>query len=60
MKSSEFHRKIKQNGWKLLRIEGSHYLYEKDGKVEAVPFHGPKEMGEGLRKTLIKRMQLNK
>lgn len=44
MKSSEFHRKIKQNGWHLLRIEGSHYLYEKDGKVEAVPFHGPKEM----------------
>ena len=58
MKSSEFHRKIKKNGWHLLRIEGSHYLYEKDGKVEAVPFHGPKEMGEGLRKTLIKRMQL--
>ena len=58
MKSSEFHRKIKQNGWKLLRIEGSHYLYEKDGKVEPVPFHWSKEMGEGLRKTLIKRMQL--
>jgi mRNA interferase HicA len=33
-------------------------MYEKEGKVEPVPYHGSKEMGEGLRKALIKRMKL--
>jgi mRNA interferase HicA len=58
MKSSEFHRKVKKNGWKHIRTEGSHYIYEKDGKIEPVPYHGSKEMAEGLRKSLIKRMGL--
>lgn len=58
MKSSEFHRKVKKNGWRHVRTEGSHYIYEKDGKIEPVPFHGAKEMAEGLRKALMKRMGL--
>lgn len=58
MKSKEFHRLIRKNGWKHVRTSGSHYIYEKNGKVEPVPYHGSKEMGEGLRKSLIKRMGL--
>lgn len=58
MKSSEFHRLVKRNGWKHIRTEGSHYIYQKDEKAEPVPYHGAKEMGEGLRKTLMKRMGL--
>lgn len=58
MKSSEFHRLIQKNGWRLLRVSGSHYIYEKDGRTEPVPYHGSKEMGEGLRKSLIKKMDL--
>ncbi|SDE69394.1 type II toxin-antitoxin system HicA family toxin [Riemerella columbipharyngis] len=50
MKYSEFHRKIKKNGWVKVRSEGSHYIYEKNGKTYPVPFHGSKEIGEGLRK----------
>jgi mRNA interferase HicA len=42
MKSSEFHRKIKKNGWRYIRAEGSHYIYEKDGKYYPVPYHGSK------------------
>ncbi len=58
MKSSEFHRKIKRNGWQHIRTDGSHYVYQKDGKTYPVPFHGAKEMGEGLRKKIIKEMGL--
>jgi mRNA interferase HicA len=58
MKSSEFHRKIKQSGWHHLRTHGSHYIYEKDGRTYPVPFHGAKEMGEGLRKKIVKEMGL--
>lgn len=58
MKSREFHRLIKKNGWRHIKTEGSHYIYEKNGFREPVPFHGSKEMGEGLRKKLIKKMGL--
>ncbi len=60
MKSSEFHRVIKKNGWRLMKAEGSHYIYEKNGKNYPVPFHGTKEIGEGLRKKIIKEMGLVK
>jgi mRNA interferase HicA len=61
MKYSELHRKIIRNGWKFLSAEGSHYFYEKDGKESPpVPFHGSKEIGEGLRKKLIREMGLTK
>lgn len=33
MKSSEFHRFLRKNGWIHLRARGSHYLYEKKGKT---------------------------
>lgn len=58
MKSSEFHRILKRNGWKHIRSDGSHYIYEKDGRTYPVPFHGAKEMGEGLRKKIIKDLGL--
>ena len=47
MKSSEFHRKVKKNGWIHIRTEGSHYIYEKNGVTYPVPFHGSKEIGKG-------------
>ena len=58
MKYSEFHRQIKKNGWRYENAEGSHYIYEKDGCRYPVPFHGAKEIGEGLRKKIIKDMKL--
>lgn len=60
MKSSELHRKIKRNGWHFLNAEGSHYIYEKDGVRYPVPFHGAKEIGEGLRLKIMKEMKLIK
>lgn len=58
MKSSEFHRKVKKNGWVHIRTEGSHYIYEKDGITYPVPFHGAKEMPEGTRLKCVKFMGL--
>lgn len=58
MKSSEFHRLVRNNGWVVVRSAGSHYIYEKNGKREPVPYHGSKEMGEGLRKKLTIKMGL--
>lgn len=58
MKSSEFHRKVKTNGWQHIRTKGSHYIYEKGGRTYPVPFHGNKEIGEGLRKKIVKEMGL--
>jgi mRNA interferase HicA len=60
MKYSELHRKIIRNGWTLLRVKGSHYIYTKNGKNYTTPYHGAKEIGEGLRKQIIKEMELTK
>jgi len=57
MKYAEFHRKIKKNGWVFSHAEGSHYFYIKEGKLSSpVPYHGAKEIGEGLRKKIIREM----
>ena len=59
MKFSEFHRFIERSGWKFSHAKGSHYFYVKDRQLSPpVPNHGSKEMGEGLRKKLVKEMEL--
>lgn len=59
MKYTEFHRMIVSAGWKYVRATGSHYFYEKDGKLsEPIPFHGAKEMREGTRRSLAKKLGL--
>ena len=56
MKSSEFHRLVKKNGWLFIKSEGSHYIYEKNEQRYPVPFHGAKELGKGLEKKMRKEM----
>ncbi|MDR0466668.1 MAG: type II toxin-antitoxin system HicA family toxin, partial [Deltaproteobacteria bacterium] len=37
---------LKENGWKLDRINGSHHVFVKEGfRSVAVPVHGNREMG---------------
>jgi len=59
MKSSEMHRLILRNAWKVLRQEGSHIIYVKEGVIYPVPFHGSKELGRGLEMKIKKEMQLD-
>ena len=57
MKYSEFHRKIVKKGWKFVRVNGSHYFYEKDGITSPpIPFHGSNEIYELLRKAIEKQL----
>lgn len=59
MKYSEFHRKIQRNGWVFLRAIGSHYFYKKDNELSPpIPYHGSKEMPEGLRRAIERKMGL--
>lgn len=58
MKSSEFHRLILRNGWERVRVAGSHYLYKKGEITYPVPYHGSKEIGEGLRRKIARDMGL--
>lgn len=58
MKSTELHRLVKKHGWIYLHAEGSHYIYEKNGKKYPVPYHGAKEIGKGLLAKIKKDMGL--
>jgi len=59
MKYSELHRMITKSGWKFSHAEGSHYFYVKDGVLsQPVPYHGAKEIGEGLKRKLVKELGL--
>ncbi|MBP3944375.1 type II toxin-antitoxin system HicA family toxin [Sphingobacteriaceae bacterium WQ 2009] len=59
MKSSEFHRVVKSKGWKHKRSIGSHYIYEKNGRIYSVPYHGAKEVSRGYLKKLSKILDLD-
>lgn len=59
MKSSEFIRLAKKNGWNFYRQgKGSHEIYRKNNKKIVIPNHGSKELGKGLEKKLRKEMGL--
>lgn len=42
--------KLKEAGWTLARVEGSHHIMEKAGvqRPVPVPVHGAKDLGIGL------------
>jgi predicted RNA binding protein YcfA (HicA-like mRNA interferase family) len=48
MNANEVIRRLKADGWQLVRVRGSHHLMEKNGKVVPVPVHGSREIGKGL------------
>jgi len=47
---------LERNGWKLLRVHGSHHIYGKQGTMIrlSVPIHGNKPLKAGLLKHLLK------
>jgi predicted RNA binding protein YcfA (HicA-like mRNA interferase family) len=48
MNGNEILRRLKAEGWRQIRIRGSHFLMEKNGRTIPVPVHGSKEIGKGL------------
>jgi predicted RNA binding protein YcfA (HicA-like mRNA interferase family) len=57
----EFARLVEQQGWVLLRINGSHHIYGKAGSVVrlSVPIHGNKPLKRGLLAHLAKAAGLS-
>jgi predicted RNA binding protein YcfA (HicA-like mRNA interferase family) len=47
---------LQRNGWQLLRIQGSHHIYGKEGAVAriSVPIHGNRPVKKGLLSHLLK------
>ncbi|MDR1420381.1 MAG: type II toxin-antitoxin system HicA family toxin [Treponema sp.] len=46
--------KLRENGWMLNRINGSHHVFVKAGcRPVSVPFHGNKDIGN-LAKRILK------
>jgi predicted RNA binding protein YcfA (HicA-like mRNA interferase family) len=56
LSGKELARLLDQEGWKLLRIHGSHHIYGKSGSIVrlSVPIHGNKPLKIGLLKHLLK------
>ncbi|WP_396956770.1 type II toxin-antitoxin system HicA family toxin [Nitrosomonas sp.] len=47
MDGKEIIKKLEAEGWKLRRINGSHHIMGKDGKIVPVPVHGSKDIKIG-------------
>ncbi len=47
---------LEKNGWSLARINGSHHIYMKDGRIEriSIPIHGKTILKIGLQNHLLK------
>jgi mRNA interferase HicA len=58
MKYSEFRRWLKAQGVEFQTGKGSHFKVSLNGKSTVFPDHGAKEIGEGLRKSIIKQLGL--
>jgi mRNA interferase HicA len=58
MKYSEFERWLRRQGVEVVRQSGSHRVVRLGDKQSVFPYHGSKEMGEGLRKQIIKDLGL--
>jgi predicted RNA binding protein YcfA (HicA-like mRNA interferase family) len=53
-------RLAQQRGWRLARINGSHHVYTKEGRIERVviPIHGNRTLKIGLQKSLMRIIPL--
>ena len=57
----ELSRLLERRGWLLLRVNGSHHIYNKIGSIVrlSVPVHGNHPMKTGLLKHLLKLAELS-
>jgi predicted RNA binding protein YcfA (HicA-like mRNA interferase family) len=57
MRDKDLVKLLKQNGWKIDRIQGSHHIMVKGNKTECIPVHG-KDVPTGLLNVILKRTGL--
>jgi len=60
MKYSEFVRWLQARGVVISKGKGRHYLKATyRGKTVPIPYHGAKEIGEGVRRKILKELGLS-
>ncbi|WP_279008897.1 type II toxin-antitoxin system HicA family toxin [Synergistes jonesii] len=57
MKDKDLMKKLLQDGWLLVRINGSHHVLQKEDRIEVVPVHG-KDVPRGLLEKILERAGL--
>ena len=45
---------LRQNGWTVARIKGSHFRLKKGNKSTTVPVHSNKDIDKGLLEEILK------
>jgi mRNA interferase HicA len=58
MKHSEFIRELKRQGVEFQSGKGTHMKATLNGRATTVPNHGSKEIGEGLRRKILRDLGL--
>ena len=57
MKGKELIKLLKNDGWRIDRINGSHHVMKKGDKTEIIPVHN-KDLPIGLANAIMKRTGL--
>lgn len=57
MRDKDLLKLLRKEGWKLKRIQGSHHILEKEGKIEVIPVHG-RDVPEGLLRAILSRTKM--
>lgn len=53
MRDKDLLKLLKKNGWRLIRINGSHHILQKGEQTMTVPIHG-KDVPVGLLSKILK------
>jgi len=54
MTGKEMVKLLREHGWEVGRISGSHYILVKGNKTLSVPVHGKKDLKKGIQQALLK------
>jgi predicted RNA binding protein YcfA (HicA-like mRNA interferase family) len=54
MNGKELLKILKENGWEVTRIKGSHHQVRKGNKTFPVPVHGKKDIAKGTLHNILK------
>jgi len=60
MNGNELVKLLKQNGWQVDRISGSHHIMVKGNRTISVPVHGKKELGKGITQAILRQAGIKK
>lgn len=58
MTGKELKKLLLKNGWELVRINGSHNIFEKNGEIIVLPIHSNKDLKKGLELAILKQAGL--